>query len=200
MHTHCLQSNELRLVLTLYCCTTTTHLSVKYFIHSHSFNVLIFINYRFHLLIVYYVIWPHKKNSNISRLPPLHFTMVIIERRLHIFSFNQFIVIDGFESPFFHFVGSSHHHGQHQSSTSSSVHHQQQSPIIDRVTATTPPNLSNLSSDSAYEKFRLLNDHHVSNKKMNNYFLFDKHRSRDISIKNVNFYGCFVSNGNSIII
>lgn len=41
-----------------------------------------------------------------------------------------------------------------------SVH--QQSPIIDRVAAATPPTLSNLSSDSAYDKFRLLNGHHVS--------------------------------------
>lgn len=41
-----------------------------------------------------------------------------------------------------------------------SVH--QQSPIIDRVTAGTPPTLSNLSSDSAYDKYRLLNGHHVS--------------------------------------
>lgn len=41
-----------------------------------------------------------------------------------------------------------------------SVH--QQSPIIDRVAASTPPTLSNLSSDSAYDKFRLLNGHHVS--------------------------------------
>lgn len=43
---------------------------------------------------------------------------------------------------------------------SASVH--QQSPIIDRVAASTPPTLSNLSSDSAYDKFRLLNGHHVS--------------------------------------
>lgn len=45
-------------------------------------------------------------------------------------------------------------------SFAASVH--QQSPIIDRVAASTPPTLSNLSSDSAYDKFRLLNGHHVS--------------------------------------
>ncbi|XP_031632545.1 paired box protein Pax-6 isoform X1 [Contarinia nasturtii] len=63
---------------------------------------------------------------------------------------------------------------QHQQGSSSSLHHNntshthhhsqtsvhQQSPIIDRVAASTPPTLSNLSSDSAYDKFRLLNGHH----------------------------------------
>lgn len=62
---------------------------------------------------------------------------------------------------FFSYAGNSHHHTQHQSNTGGTVHHQQQSPIIDRVAAATPPNLSNLSSDSAYDKFRLLNGHHV---------------------------------------
>lgn len=51
-----------------------------------------------------------------------------------------------------------------------SVH--QQSPIIDRVAAGTPPTLSNLSSDSAYDKFRLLNGHHVSIYRQQNINIF----------------------------
>lgn len=58
-----------------------------------------------------------------------------------------------------------HHSAQHLSSAQSggataAVHHQQLSPIIDRVASATPPTLSNLSSDSVYDKFRLLNGHH----------------------------------------
>lgn len=120
---------------------------------------------RFHLLIVYCAIWPHKKNSNISKLQPLHFITVKkmrLQRCMQFNSISSFKYSLNFGEFLFVYIGNSHHHGQHQSNTSASVHHQQQSPIIDRVTAATPPNLSNLSSDSTYDKFRLLNDHHVS--------------------------------------
>lgn len=134
-----------------------------------NFFVVIVAYFRCLQLIVFFVIWPHKRNNNINNrmwiqryimpTPRIHIIIhkVINNSNIHDFLALYFGIVDEEQCLNESFVRK---WNVFISSFIASVH--QQSPIIDRVAAGTPPTLSNLSSDSAYDKFRLLNGHHVS--------------------------------------